>query len=128
MFHSNVYKTSLIAIKWQVYRHLFNYGQITLIYQWRKFNFKQHNFFQKSPAQRDVNDPCIAWEIDSIWYGYPLSKGLFIWEKLSRLSRETVPTRSRHNANFHQQKISVHMSWEFPRLTEVSPITNRDLG
>ena len=54
--------------------------------------------------------------------------GLFIWEKLSRLGEEIIPTRSRHNANFHQKKISVHMSWKFPRLTGISPIANRDLG
>ena len=48
-------------------------------------------------------------------------KGLFTWEKLSRLGGETIPTRSRHNADFHQQKISVRMSWKFARLTEISP-------
>ena len=28
--------------------------------------------------------------------------------------REIIPTRSRHNANFHQQESSIHMSWKFP--------------
>ena len=54
--------------------------------------------------------------------------GLFIWEKLSRLGEEIIPRRSRHNANFHQKKISVHMTWKFSRLTGISPIANRDLG
>ena len=30
--------------------------------------------------------------------------------------------------NFHQQKSSIHMSREFPRLTEISPTADRDLG
>ena len=28
--------------------------------------------------------------------------------------------------NFHQQKSSIHMSWKFPRLTEISPTADRD--
>ena len=28
--------------------------------------------------------------------------------------REIIPTRFRHNANFHQQESSIHMSWKFP--------------
>ena len=53
------------------------------------------------------------------------SKGLFIREKLSRLGREIVPTRSRHNANFRS---SIHMSQKFPRLTVISPTADQDLG
>ena len=30
--------------------------------------------------------------------------------------------------NFHQQKSSIHISWKFPRLTEISPTADRDLG
>ena len=56
------------------------------------------------------------------------SKGLFMWEKLSRLDGEIISTRPRHNASFHQQKSLIHMCWKFPRLTEVSPIVDRDLG
>ena len=55
-------------------------------------------------------------------------KWLFISENLSRLCREIITTRSRHNANFHQQKSSIHMSWKFPRLTEIPPTADRDLG
>ena len=49
------------------------------------------------------------------------TQGLFIWEKLSGLGGEIIPARSRHNANFHLQKSSIHMNWKFPRLTEISP-------
>ena len=51
---------------------------------------------------------------------FSVSVGLFIWEKLSRLGGEIIPTRYRHNANFHQQKSSIHMSRKFPRLNEIS--------
>ena len=54
-------------------------------------------------------------------------KRLFTWEKLSHLGGEIIPTRSRHNANFHQQKISVHMIWKFAHLTKISPTADRDL-
>ena len=39
-----------------------------------------------------------------------LYKGLFILEKLSRLGGKIIPVRSRHNANHHLQKSSIHMS------------------
>ena len=44
------------------------------------------------------------------------------------LGGEIIPTRFRHNANFHQQKSSIHMSWKFPRLTEISPTADQILG
>ena len=76
--------------------------------------------------------------IIKIWYNkikiscYQLysgkSKGLLIWQKLSRLGGKIIPTRSRHNANFHQQKSSIHMSWKFLRLPEISRTADRDLG
>ena len=44
------------------------------------------------------------WELTSVLLVRIKSKGLFIWEKLSRLDGKIVSTRSRDNANFHQQK------------------------
>ena len=47
--------------------------------------------------------------------------------KIIPLGRKIISTRSRHNPNFHQQGNSIHMSWRFPRLTEISPPADRDL-
>lgn len=38
------------------------------------------------------------------------------------------PTRSHHNPKFQYQKSSIHMSLKFPRLCEISPTADQDLG
>ena len=56
------------------------------------------------------------------------NKGRFIWAKMPYLGGKIIPTRSRRNANIHQQKSSVHMTWKFSHLTEIPPTVDPDLG
>ena len=48
-----------------------------------------------------------------------LFRGCSYEKKLSRLGGKIISTRSRHNANHHQQKSSIQMTRKFPHLTKI---------
>ena len=86
---------------------------------------------------------CTLWMLWTIFYISIINKSFFYIKKyifsassinyfIRGYSNEKVTQNNfneiRDNAIFHQQKSSVQMSWNFPRLTEISPVADGYMG